>query len=290
MGNSPTKVFISYRREDTGGDAGRLSDTLNQILGSGKVFYDFDQIALGADFEIALKQALNESNVFLALIGPTWEKVLDAEGKPRLADERDFVRLEIVTALAASTVKLVPVLVNRSTLPSSADLPADLNPIRKLQAFEIRRDRWSDDVAALLRRLEIVPMENRRFAGEERPDRQARLISASVEWKRRSEPDSTPRRWVAYVDNHSDAPITIERVLVTTTSLELPIEYDEPVGPGKSSDYELEESQFDPSGERPEIRAQFMDSFGQLWSLRKGILKQMRRRSPQPKTKTAFFA
>ncbi len=290
MANSPTKVFINYRREDTGGDAGRLSDTLNQILGSGKVFYDFDQIALGADFEIALKQALNESDVFLALIGPNWEKILDTESKPRLADERDFVRMEIVTALAASTVKLVPVLVNRSTLPSSADLPTDLNPIRNLQAFEIRRDRWSDDVAALLRRLQIDPLDNRRFPAEEPLDRQARLISASVEWKRRNEPDSTPRRWVAYVDNHSNAPITIENALVTTTSLELQIEYNEPVGPGKSCDYELEESQFDPSGERPEIKAQFLDSFGQLWSLRKGILKQTRRRSPQPKTKTAFLA
>jgi hypothetical protein len=32
MRSSP-RLFISYRRDDTGGDAGRLNDTLNQLLG-----------------------------------------------------------------------------------------------------------------------------------------------------------------------------------------------------------------------------------------------------------------
>jgi hypothetical protein len=32
------KVFISYRRDDTGGDAGRLNDMLNQLLGPAERF------------------------------------------------------------------------------------------------------------------------------------------------------------------------------------------------------------------------------------------------------------
>jgi hypothetical protein len=84
-------------------------------------------------------------------------------------------------------------------------------------------------------------------------NRQARFVSATVEWKRKSEPDPTPRRWVVYIDNDSDAPITVQQVKVSSPSLEQPIEDWGPVRPKESSDYELEESDFDPSGDRPEL-------------------------------------
>jgi hypothetical protein len=106
-------------------------------------------------------------------------------------------------------------------------------------------------------------------------NRQARFVSATVEWKRKSEPDPTPRRWVVYIDNDSDAPITVQQVKVSSPSLEQPIEDWGPVCPKESSDYELEESDFDPSGDRPEVSVRFMDSFGQRWSLRRAVLKQI---------------
>ena len=53
------KVFINYRRDDTGGDAGRLNDTLTELLGRDRTFFDLDRIAPGIDFEVALKNALS---------------------------------------------------------------------------------------------------------------------------------------------------------------------------------------------------------------------------------------
>jgi hypothetical protein len=96
--NSPM-VFISYRRDDTGGDAGRLNNTLGQLLGPDRTFFDFDQIAPGMDFEVELKRALSASEVLLALIGPKWETVTDPSGKPRLSDKNDLVRSELLAAL-----------------------------------------------------------------------------------------------------------------------------------------------------------------------------------------------
>ena len=98
------KVFISYRQDDTGGDAGRLSDTLNQLLGPDRTFLDLNQIALGKDFEFELKRALNLSSVLLALIGPKWEALTGPGGKPRIADRHDWVRTELVTALETKTL------------------------------------------------------------------------------------------------------------------------------------------------------------------------------------------
>jgi len=103
---------------------------------------------------------------------------------------------------------------------------------------------------------------------------QARFVSASVEWKRTAVPDATPRRWVAYVNNDSNAPISVELVTVNTRASELKIDWG-PIRPSETSDYELEESQFDPLGERPEITTRFTDSFGQSWVLQKGLLKRV---------------
>jgi hypothetical protein len=94
---------------------------------------------------------------------------------------------------------------------------------------------------------------------------QARFVSAVVEWKRMVPPDPNPRRWVVYVDNNSDAPITVEDVLVTSGSRRLTIKPWGPVRPKEASDYELEEADFDPEGAPPEVTVRFGDSFGRKW-------------------------
>lgn len=263
------KVFISYRREDTGGDAGRLSDTLKQFLGADRTFLDLDQIALGKNFEVELKRVLSLSTVLLALIGPKWETVTGADDRPRVSDNQDYVRMELLMALRNENITVVPVLINRDSLPAEADLPHSLRPILKLQAFQMRRNRWTDDVAALLLRLGI-PQQNSRAVD------QARMVSAVVEWKRKNDPDPRPRRWVVYVDNNSDAPITVERVTVFSPSSHLAIDWGS-VRPKEVSDYELDEEQFEPSGDRPELRVQFRDSYGQMWSLSRGVLTERNR-------------
>ncbi len=274
MKRSPT-IFISYRRDDTGGDAGRLNDTLNDLLGREGTFFDLDQIAPGRDFEIELKRALSASDVFLALIGPKWETVSDLNGKPRLSDKSDLVRIELLTALKSKKIRIVPILLNRVTVPKKDDLPYVLRPLTRLNAFVIRRDRWRGDVIALLKRLNISQQQTAEASNDGETSRQAGLVSATVEWKRKSQQDSTPRAWVVYVDNDSDAPITVQQVKVTSSSLELSIEEWGTVRPKISSDYGLEESAFDPCGDRPEVYLRFIDSYGQSWSLRKGVLKRI---------------
>lgn len=77
-------MFISYRRDDTGGDAGWLNHTLNQLLGSGSTFFDLSSIVPGRDFEVELKRALSQTKFLFALIGPNWETIEDSVHKPPL--------------------------------------------------------------------------------------------------------------------------------------------------------------------------------------------------------------
>jgi TIR domain len=63
-------IFISYRREDSIGHAGRLYDRLTDRFGRDRVYRDIDAIEAGEDFVEAVRQKVDQSDVLLVLIGP----------------------------------------------------------------------------------------------------------------------------------------------------------------------------------------------------------------------------
>ena len=63
------RVFLSYRREDSSGHAGRLHDHLRQRMPAAEVFMDLDGIAAGVDFVAAIERALDACDVVLVVIG-----------------------------------------------------------------------------------------------------------------------------------------------------------------------------------------------------------------------------
>ena len=95
------KVFITYRREETAGHAGRLYDAMVARFGEDNVFMDVD-MAPGVDFVERITEAVAACHVLIVVMGPRWATVEDEQGRARLADPEDFVRLEVETALQAS--------------------------------------------------------------------------------------------------------------------------------------------------------------------------------------------
>ena len=93
------KIFISYRREDTSGESGRLKDKLELEFGKDSIFYDVETLEAGLNFDQSIAKALDESGVLLAMIGPHWLKVSDALGNPRIQNSDDWVKKEIAAAL-----------------------------------------------------------------------------------------------------------------------------------------------------------------------------------------------
>src|SRR3954470_3843792 len=104
------RIFLSYRRGDVGGYAGRLADALHERMGAKSVFQDVLDIAPGQDYTAVIDRALDNSDALLAVIGPGWLAASTPQGSPRLFAGDDYVRLEIARALDRD-VRVVPVLV-----------------------------------------------------------------------------------------------------------------------------------------------------------------------------------
>jgi glycerophosphoryl diester phosphodiesterase len=131
------RVFISYRRQDTAWPARQLYDVLVAELGADRVFKDVDNIEPGDDFVERIQSAVGSCEVLLALIGPQWLTVTDANGLRRLDDPQDFVRIEVETALTRDDVRVIPILVDNAKMPSPQELPSGLARLTRRQAVEI---------------------------------------------------------------------------------------------------------------------------------------------------------
>jgi hypothetical protein len=155
MASTPPRIFISYRRDDAAGHAGRLEESLERRLGHGSAFRDIGDIAPGEDFVHVIRARLADAHGVLVLIGPRWAG--GAPGGPRrIDDEGDFVRLEVQEALA-SGVRVVPVLLPGASMPTEEELPAPLKALARRNALTLDDLHWDASVARLLDGLGQVP-------------------------------------------------------------------------------------------------------------------------------------
>jgi hypothetical protein len=146
-------IFISYRRSDGGGYAGRIFDRLRQQFGDGEVFRDVDTIDSGTRFPDVIARQLEDCRVFVVIIGPTWIKATDENGVRRLDNPRDWVRIEIATALKRN-VCIIPVTVGGAAMPAAHDLPEDLRSLVDWQRRDLRDgDTWASDLEFLIQRI-----------------------------------------------------------------------------------------------------------------------------------------
>ena len=145
-------IFLSYRRDDSAGFAGRLSDELEAKLGAGSVFRDVDDIRPGQDFVAAINSQLNDVNAVLVMIGPHWLTAAAADGQRRLDMADDFVRREIEAALTSGK-PVIPLLVGGAAMPGEADLPTAIAALGRHQAVTLSDADWKADVARLLNSL-----------------------------------------------------------------------------------------------------------------------------------------
>jgi hypothetical protein len=122
----PSKVFISYRRDDAGHAAGRVHDRLEREFGGDLLFMDVAAIPLGRDFTKVLRDEVAKCDVLLALIGPNWLNVRDEEDNRRLDNPADFLRIEIETALQRD-IPVIPILLDGAKIPKADELPFSLD-------------------------------------------------------------------------------------------------------------------------------------------------------------------
>jgi formylglycine-generating enzyme required for sulfatase activity len=148
-----TGIFISYRRGDSAGSAGRLHDRLERTFGADHVFMDAERIQSGEDFAEVIDARLASCEVFIAVIGRNWLKAADQHGRRRLDIPNDWVRTEIAAALSRGLL-VIPLLVEDAELPPPDALPGDLVRLPELQEMKIRHASFHQDVDQLLERIE----------------------------------------------------------------------------------------------------------------------------------------
>jgi hypothetical protein len=152
------KIFVSYRRDDSAGHAGRLCDHLANHFGAERVFQDIDAINFGDDFLDTINRALSECDVLIVIIGKQWSAITDARGRRRLDNPEDVMRLELETALARG-LRVIPVLVQGAAMPSSEELPPPLARLARRHAIEVSDSRFQYDAGRLVASIENTRRE-----------------------------------------------------------------------------------------------------------------------------------
>jgi TonB family protein len=150
-----SRIFISYRRDDSIAHVNALFNPLRHRFGVDRVFKDTDNIAPGQDFLDVIQSQLKSCSVFLPVIGKQWLTIEKPSTKQRrLDDPDDYLRVEIATALRDDQVLVIPILVGGAAMPDPDDLPPDLAPLCRRNAFEMRDSRWESDVRELIASIE----------------------------------------------------------------------------------------------------------------------------------------
>jgi formylglycine-generating enzyme required for sulfatase activity len=133
----PTRIFISYRRDDTDAVAENIYHHLEKAFGK-VVFKDNLRIGPGDLWKEKIECELESSVVVLALIGKDWF-IHDKDNCIRLENEDDWVRKELEYSLQNGK-KLVPILIDgakRPTEKSFRHLPILKEKLPAIQTIQV---------------------------------------------------------------------------------------------------------------------------------------------------------
>lgn len=142
------RIFINYRRDDSNWISLAIYNELLKYFAKECIFKDFNTIEPGCDFVLAIDDALTDCDVLLVIIGEKWLSVVNEYGMPRVNDPCDYVRIEIAKALEKRK-KVIPILIDNAKMPYDADLPEDIKPLLRRQAFAIDPQRFEMDMQKL---------------------------------------------------------------------------------------------------------------------------------------------
>ncbi|WP_339705067.1 toll/interleukin-1 receptor domain-containing protein [uncultured Kriegella sp.] len=145
------KVFISYRREDTGDFwADTILMYMSNEFGARSFFKDSESIETGSQWRETLFIELEKAVVLLLLIGPEFFTLIGKSGKPRIKEKGDIVRIEISEAIRLGKA-IIPVLLPQAKLPDQKDLPSDIRKLLEIEVFNLKK---TTDINLLIEKLE----------------------------------------------------------------------------------------------------------------------------------------
>ena len=248
------KIFLSYAAEDRA-----VAEQIALALTGREhqVFFDRDSLPPSAEFHQRIQQAIDESEFLIFLIS--------------------------VDSVQRGSYALTELKAARQKWPHPKDhvLPVVVRPVDWAAVPPYLREVTILEPEGNTAAEVLMSMPHSSPAAHAIDDRARPNVSVTVEWKRKPAPDPTPRRWVVYIRNAGDTAVTVKSVKVIAPG-KRPFVIDwGTIQPGLLEDYELDESDFAPEGDRPEADVRIVDSDGRLWLLRGAVLKLMHAQSSQ---------
>jgi TIR domain len=146
------RIFLSYRRSDVPAAVGELHAALAERFGNEVIFQDTKAIGPGEEFPVRLRNELARAAFVLVVIGPHWNEV-DVHGARRLSDPRDWVRVEVQTALDDRDADVIPVLIDGTRMPSQESLPEPVSAIVERNAIELSVQHLRRGIVPLVTRV-----------------------------------------------------------------------------------------------------------------------------------------
>jgi uncharacterized membrane protein YeaQ/YmgE (transglycosylase-associated protein family) len=154
-------LFLCYRRSDSRDAVDRIYERLCRDLGKSKLFRDIDSIPLGVNFPNHIATVLQKCCAVLVVIGPKWLEARSPDGRRRLDDPQDHVRVEIECALRAGNVHVIPIRVGEASMPKPEEVPESIRTLVEQNGVEVRPDPdFQGDASRLARRLRELIAES----------------------------------------------------------------------------------------------------------------------------------
>lgn len=149
----PHEIFISYRRKDTGGYAGRLYDHLYKEFGRTGVLFDVEVEGTAEILRDWVLRVVPDAAVEIVLIGEEW--LTDRKGRRRLHEPGDIVSLEVELALQHE-IPIIPVLVDGASFPNPMDLPDSIKELARFKGYEVNNSHWEAKLELLFEAISSV--------------------------------------------------------------------------------------------------------------------------------------
>ena len=149
------KVFICYRRADSGWAARAVFEALAKHISTDDIFMDVESIAIGANFVSVVDEWISKCDIALIIIGHQWLDITDPNtGARRLDNPKDYVRVEVRQSLRRG-VLVVPVFLDGAAMPPPSSLPEDIRALTHRNGMGLRMRFKDVDLAILVNQLRL---------------------------------------------------------------------------------------------------------------------------------------
>jgi len=137
-------IFLSYRRNEDGLLVERVRDFLQHVVDVSVS----DDVSSENEPVQQIDAIMAKTDIVLVFVGSEWSGIDALTGDRLLDNPLDGVRIEIASALRRG-IPVVPVLLDRPSMPGRDELPDDLKPLSNIPALRIDSDQFDASLAEM---------------------------------------------------------------------------------------------------------------------------------------------